>query len=86
MAENGLFGKIWPFLGPLGPPGATFWGPKMPKQTPLNVFDNFQPYSTNVQPIWSSWRCLQPKKDHFEPKKAVFGRFWDPPVIFYGGT
>ena len=62
-----------------------FWGLKMPKQTPLNVFDNFQPYLTNVQPIWSSWMRLQPKKDHFEPKKAGFGRFWDPPVTFYGG-
>ena len=25
------------------------------------------------------------KKGHFEPKKAVFGRFLDPPVTFLGG-
>ena len=62
-------GKIWPFLGSVGPPGATFWGPLGPKQVTLDVLDNVQPCSTNVQPIWSRWRCLW-------PKMAIIGRIW----------
>ena len=69
MAENGLFGKIWPFLEPLEPPGAIFWGPWGPKQVTLDVFDNVQPCPTNVQPIWSRWRCLC-------AKMAIIGRIW----------
>ena len=40
------------FWAPLGPPGDIFGGSKGFKLTPLDVSNNVQPCSTNVQPIW----------------------------------
>ena len=84
MVENSHHWQNMPLFGASGAPGATFWGPLGPKQVTLDVLDNVQPCSTNVQPIWSRWRCLC-------AKMAIIGRIWpflgplEPPgAIFWG--
>ena len=78
--KGGGFRKIFDFgknnkaimflwLNRILPPSATFWGPWGPKQVTLDVFDNVQPCSINVQPIWSRWRCLW-------LKMAIIGKIW----------
>ena len=46
------------------------------QKTSLNVIENFQHYSTNIQPIWSFWMRLIVKKSHFNGAWLSFFLFW----------
>ena len=70
MSFLGQKGHFW---APLGPPGDIFGGSKWFKLTPLDVSNNVQPCSTNVQPIWACWDCLWPNMAISGQKRAIFG-------------
>ena len=82
--EMSFLGQKWQLLRPLGPAGDTFGGPKRPKQTPPDVFDNVQLCSTNVHTIWVCWRCLWPKNVLFGPKITILDASGAPGWHFLG--
>ena len=73
----------WPFLEVLGP-WCHFKGAQKAQTDPLNVFDNFQPYLTNGQPIWSHWECLCAKMTFVCKIWPFLGSLGPPRATFWG--
>ena len=65
--------KFLNFWAPPGPPGDISGGPKGFNLTPLDVSNNVQPCSPNVQPIWGCWGCLWPNMSFLGRKRPFLG-------------